>query len=78
MLPHYLVHSLKNSRSDATERIIFHLAADDTTSPYWRERQDAFSPPQKQAICEYVRFMQSELAGEHYDAYLVRALKVWG
>jgi hypothetical protein len=78
VLPQYLIYSLEHPRSEATERIIFHLSPDDTESSYWRERLEAFSPAQKQAICEYIRFMQSELVGEYYDEYLTRALTVWG
>lgn len=78
VLPQYLSYSLKHPDSDATERVIFHLAPDDTESPYWRERLEAFSPAQKHAICEYIRFMQSALTGEHYDDHLARALTVWG
>lgn len=78
VLPQYLIHSLEHPRSEATERIIFHLSPDDAASPYWRERLEAFAPAQKQAICEYIRFMQSALTGEHYDEHLARALTVWG
>jgi hypothetical protein len=78
VLPRYLIYSLEHPQSDATERIIFHLSPDDTESTYWRERLEVFSPAQKQAICEYILFMQSELAGEHYDEYLTRALTIWG
>ena len=77
VLPAYLIYSLKHPASDATERVIFHLSPADTTEEYWRERLAVFTPAQKRAICEYVRFMQSELAGEHYDEYLTRALAVW-
>jgi hypothetical protein len=77
VLPRYLIYSLEHPRSEATERIIFHLSPDDAESSYWRERLEAFSPPEKQAICAYIRFMQSELVGEHYDEYLTRALTVW-
>jgi hypothetical protein len=78
VLPHYLLYSLEHPRSDATERIIFHLSPDDATDSYWSERLDAFSPAQKQAVCDYIRFMQAALAGEHYEEYLARALEVWG
>jgi hypothetical protein len=78
VLPQYLIYSLKHPRSEATERIIFHLSPNDAESSYWLERLEAFSPAQKQAICEYIRFMQTELPGEHYDEHLARALTVWG
>ena len=78
VLPQYLIYSLKHPESDATERVIFQLAPDDTESVYWRERLEAFSPAQKHAICGYVRFMQTALAGEHFDEYLARAVTVWG
>jgi hypothetical protein len=78
VLPKYLIYKLKHPESDATERLIFHLAPADTSDEYWRERLTVFTAAQKQAICDYVRFMQSALAGEHYDEYLARALTVWG
>ncbi len=78
VLPRYLTYSLEHPRSEATERIIFHLSPDDTASPYWRERLDGFLPAEKQAICEWIRFMQTELAADHYEEYLARAETVWG
>lgn len=78
VLPQYLTYSLENPRSEVTERIIFHLSPNDIGSTYWRERVEAFSPAQKQAICEYFRYMQAELVGEKYDEYLARARSVWG
>jgi hypothetical protein len=78
VLPQYLIYSLKHPESDATERVIFHLAPDDTSDEYWRERVTVFTTAQKHAICDYLRFMQLALAGEHYDEYLDRALTVWG
>lgn len=77
VLPQYLSYSVKNPRSDATERIIFDLGPEDTTSIYWQDRIHAFSRPQKDAICAYVRYMQSALAGEQYDEYFERALRIW-
>jgi hypothetical protein len=78
VLPFYLRCSLANPQSDVTERVILHLSPTDTSEEYWRERLSVFTPAQKHAICEYIRFMQKELAGEHYDEYLARALAVWG
>lgn len=78
VLPHYMIYSLRHPKSDVTERLIFHLAPADTSEEYWRERLAVFTPAQKHTICEYVRFMQTELAGEHYDEHLARALTVWG
>jgi hypothetical protein len=78
VLPHYLIYSVKHPQSEATERIIFHLSPNDTASSYWLERLEAFSAAQKHAICEYVLYMKSELAGEHYNEDLVRALTIWG
>jgi hypothetical protein len=77
VLPYYMIFSLRHPKSDVTERLIFHLSPTETDDEYWRERLAVFTPPQKRAICEYVHFMQSELAGEHYDEYLSRALAVW-
>jgi hypothetical protein len=78
VLPFYLRFSLANPQSDVTERVIFHLSPADTSEEYWRERLAIFTPAQKHAICEYIRFMRKELAGEHYDEHFARALMVWG
>jgi hypothetical protein len=77
VLPLYMHYSLRHPKSDVTERLIFHLSPADIGDEYWRERLAIFTPAQKQAICEYVRFMKSELAGEYYDEYLERAQLVW-
>jgi hypothetical protein len=77
VLPYYLIYSARHTRSDVTERVIFHLAPADTRDEYWRERLSVFTPAHKRAICEYLRFMQSALAGQHYDEHLSRALIVW-
>ena len=78
VLPQYLIYSLKHPDSDATERVIFQLVPDDTDSPYWRGRLEIFSHAQKSAICEYLRHMQVQLAGQHFEVYLQRGLSVWG
>ena len=63
VLPRYLIYSLEHPQSDATERVIFHLAPDDTESAYWRERLEGVSLTQKSAICGYLHHMQAQLAG---------------
>ena len=78
VLPHYMIYSLHHPESDVTERLIFHLSPADTSEEYWRERLAVFTPAQKHAICEYVRFMQSVPANKDYDEHLERALTVWG
>lgn len=51
--------------------------AADTRDEYWQDRLSAFTATHKRAIREYLRFMQSALAGERYDEHLSRALRVW-
>src|SRR5687767_4142777 len=65
VLPFYLRYSLENPESEVTERVIFHLSPADMGDQYWRARLAVFTAAQKDAICEYVRFMQAALAGEH-------------
>ncbi|HEY7449364.1 MAG TPA: DUF6714 family protein [Vicinamibacterales bacterium] len=77
VLPHYMIYSLRHPDSDVTERLVFHLSPEQTRDEYWQERLAVFSSVQKRAICDYVRFMQVALAGQHYDEHLIRALKVW-
>jgi hypothetical protein len=78
VLPTYLIYSLHHPQSDATERVIFHLSPAERDSEYWRERLDVFSTEERLAICEYVRFMQSEPSVQHYRDDLARAHAVWG
>jgi hypothetical protein len=77
VLPYYMAYSVRHTKSDVTERLIFHLSPADARDEYWRERLSVFTSTHKRAIREYLRFMQSALAGEHYDVHLSRAVNVW-
>jgi hypothetical protein len=72
-----MLYSLRNPNSNVTERLIFHLSPVDIDDVYWRERLAIFAPVQKQAVCAYLRFIQSELVDEGYDEHLARAQTVW-
>jgi hypothetical protein len=78
VLPYYLRYSLDNPTSEITERIVFHLSPSDPETDYWQSRLNAFSSAQKDAVCQYLRHMQSALGEEGYDEDLTRALSTWG
>ena len=77
VLPYYMEYTLRHPRSEAAERLIFHLAPAETGDDYWSRRLDVFSAEQKAAICALLKFLQRELVGEHYDSYFARARVVW-
>lgn len=77
VLPAYLLYSLRHPDSDATEHLIFHLAPNHPDSDCWRHRLDEFSPSQKAAVAQFLRYMTQALEGEHYDAFLDKALAMW-
>jgi hypothetical protein len=78
VLPYYMRYALRRLRSEAAERLIFHLAPAETDDDYWRPRLAAFSRTQRDAICAFVDFMETELSGEHYESHFARARVVWG
>ena len=77
VLPYYMLYSVRHPRSEAAERLIFHLAPDETDDDYWTTRLDVFSAEQKAAICALLTFLERELVGEHYDSHFARARVVW-
>jgi hypothetical protein len=78
VLPYYMRYALRQPRTEAAERLIFHLAPAETDDDYWRPRLGAFSRTQRHAICKFVDFMEVELSGEHYESHFARARVVWG
>jgi hypothetical protein len=78
VLPYYMRYALRQPRSEAAERVIFHVAPAETGDDYWRQRLAAFSRTQRDAICAFVDFMETELADEHYESHFARARVVWG
>jgi len=78
VLPHYLLYSLENPDSEATERVIIHLSPEEFDTPYWRERLHAFSPVQRRAVCKYLQHMRTELADQRFDTDFLRGLSIWG
>jgi hypothetical protein len=78
VLPYYMLYSLRQPRSEAAERLIFHLAPAETDDDYWRPRLAAFSRTQRHAICAFVNFMALEPSGEHYQSHFARSRVVWG
>jgi hypothetical protein len=77
VLPYYMEYTLRNPRSEAAERLIFHLAPAETDDDYWSTRLKVFSAEQKAAICALLTFLERELVGEHYDSHFARAHVVW-
>jgi hypothetical protein len=71
-------YTLQHPRSEAAERLIFHLSPTETEDDYWRPRLALFSQAQKAAICAFFRFLEKDLQGEHYEAHFSRARVVWG
>jgi hypothetical protein len=78
VLPYYMRYSLRHPRSEAAERLIFHLAPAETDDEYWRPRLAVFSHVQRNAVCAFLGFLEKELAGEHYESHFARARLVWG
>jgi hypothetical protein len=78
VLPYYMRYSLRHPRSEAAERLIFHLSPAETDDDYWRARLNVFSRPQKEVICAFLNFLEKELAGEHYESHFARARVIWG
>jgi hypothetical protein len=78
VVPYYMLYTLQHPRSEAAERLIFHLSPTETEGDYWRPRLAVFSQGQKEAICTFVRFLEKDLQGEHYASHFSRARVVWG
>ena len=78
VLPHYMTYSLRHPRSDAAEYLIFHLSPAETNDDYWPRRLAVFSGAQRQVVCAFLKHLEHELSGEHYDSHFARALVVWG
>ena len=77
VLPSYMEYTLRHPRSEAAERVIFHLTPAETGDDYWSTRLNVFSADQKAAICAFLTFLERELVGEHYDSHFARARVVW-
>jgi hypothetical protein len=77
VLPYYMEYTLRHPRSEAAERLIFHLAPAETGDDYWSTRLEVFSAEQRAAICALLTFLERELVGEHYDSHFARARVVW-
>ena len=78
VLPYYMRYSLRHPRSEAAERLIFHLAPAEADDDYWRPRLAVFSQAERNAICAFLGFLEKELAGESYESHFARARAVWG
>lgn len=77
VLPYYMEYTLRHPRSEAAERLIFHLAPAETGDDYWNTRLNVYSAEQKAAICAFLTFLERELEGEHYDSHFARGRVVW-
>ena len=78
VVPYYMQYTLQHPRSEAAERLIFHLSPTETEDDYWRPRLAVFSQAQKEAICAFFRFLEQDLQGDHYESHFSRARVVWG
>lgn len=78
VLPYYMQYTLRHLRSEAAERLIFHLSPTETEGDYWRPRLAVFSQAQREAICAFFRFLEMALQGDRYESHFSRARVVWG
>jgi hypothetical protein len=77
VLPYYLRYSIQHPGSEVTGRLLIHLSPDDPDNTFWRERLRAFSSAQKNAICDYLKYMVSELRDPSDQEILARGQVVW-
>ena len=75
-----LLRNLARVKDAPTDRFVEYHADSlpEFTPEGLRDRLAAFSLKHRDAICAFIKHLQDELAGEHYDSHFARALAVWG
>ncbi|HEY6643194.1 DUF6714 family protein [Povalibacter sp.] len=76
-LPRYFEFSLTHRHSTACESVLYHLTAEQPASDYWAARYGVFSPGERDAIVEYLRYRAAWPDAEIEQERLERGLRFW-
>ena len=76
-LPAYLIYSIEKPDSDLTEYVIFFLCSYRFATSEWKNRVRIFSESEKEMVCLYLHYLQSQTASRGYMTYLRKGEETW-
>jgi hypothetical protein len=76
-LPAYVKFTCENQDSIAADGLLFNLSPNDPSSEFWAGRTDDFTPEEKEAIIDYLKYRRTWLGGNVDDEWILPALRYW-